>query len=177
MNTGSFAPILHALFRELVDGSPDPGARTYVLNRGDDGLLASLERLSAASASARPDGGASIAAHVDHLRYGLSLLNRWASGSAPPWPDMDWTASWKKNVVSEDEWKNLRDALHREADAWVRAVGSPRELSEVEAGWMAGSVVHVAYHMGAIRQIDRATRGPSAEDEARAEAQQKGSQR
>jgi len=33
-------------------------------------------------------------------------------------------------------------------------------------GWMAGSVVHLAYHLGAIRQIDRATRGPTAEDEA-----------
>jgi hypothetical protein len=35
---------------------------------------------------------------------------------------------------------------------------------------MAGSVAHVAYHLGAIRQIDRAARGPTAEDEARAEA-------
>jgi hypothetical protein len=175
MNTGSFAPILHTLLGELVHGSPDPGARTYVLNRGDDGLLASLDRLSAASASTRPDGGASIAAHADHLRYGLSLLNRWAGGSPPPWPDMDWTASWKKNSVSDDEWKELRDALRREADAWAKVVGSPRELSEVEAGWTAGSVVHVAYHLGAIRQIDRAARGPSAEDEAKAEAQQRGS--
>jgi hypothetical protein len=30
-------------------------------------------------------------------------------------------------------------------------------------------VAHLAYHMGAIRQIDRAARGPSAEDEARAQ--------
>jgi len=42
-------------------------------------------------------------------------------------------------------------------------------VSEVEAGWMAGSVAHLAYHMGAIRQIDRTTRGPTAEDEARAQ--------
>jgi hypothetical protein len=40
-------------------------------------------------------------------------------------------------------------------------------VSEVEAGWISGSVAHFAYHMGAIRQIDRTTRGPSAEDEAR----------
>jgi hypothetical protein len=31
--------------------------------------------------------------------------------------------------------------------------------------WVAGSVAHLAYHLGAIRQIDRATRGPTAEDE------------
>jgi hypothetical protein len=46
-----------------------------------------------------------------------------------------------------------------------------REVSEVEAGWLAGSVAHLAYHMGAIRQIDRTTRGPTAEDEARIEAE------
>jgi len=170
MNTQSFAPILAALFGELVHGSPDPAARTYVLNRGDMGLLASLDRISAASASIMHAGGASIAAHADHLRYGLSLLNRWANGPPPPWPDMDWTASWKKNVVSDEQWKALRAELRREAEAWANVVRAPRELSEIEAGWMAGSVVHIAYHLGAIRQIDRAAAGPSAEDEARAEA-------
>jgi hypothetical protein len=105
---------------------------------------------------------------VDHLRYGLSLLNRWAGGSPPPWPDMDWTVSWRKNVVSETEWRALRDELRREAVAWAGVLGASREVSDIEAGWIAGSVAHFAYHMGAIRQIDRTTRGPSAEDEARA---------
>jgi hypothetical protein len=170
MNTGPFASLLQMLFGELVHGSPDPSGRTYVLNRGDGGLLASLERLPAAAASAT-HGGPSIAAHVDHLRYGLSLLNRWATGVPPPWPDMDWTASWRKNVVSDTEWRALRDELGREVDAWAGALGTPREVSEVEAGWLAGSVAHLAYHMGAIRQIDRTTRGPTAEDEARIEAE------
>lgn len=168
MNTGSFAAVQQALFLELVRGSPDRSARTYVLNQGDTGLLASLERLSAAAASATHAGGASIAAHVDHVRYGLSLLNRWGNGTSPPWPEMDWTASWRKTVVTEGEWRELRAALRREADAWAAVLATSREASEVEAGWMMGSVAHLAYHMGAIRQIDRATRGPSAEDEAQA---------
>ncbi|HEY6866769.1 MAG TPA: hypothetical protein VI792_05900 [Candidatus Eisenbacteria bacterium] len=168
MSTVAFAEVLPGLFRELVHGSPDPGARTYVLNQGDHGLLASLDRLSAAAASATPGGGASIAAHVDHLRYGLSLLNRWADGVSPPWPDMDWTASWRRTVVSDAGWRTLRDELRREATRWAEALGTPRDVSEVEAGWMTGSVAHLAYHLGAIRQIDRATRGPTAEDEARA---------
>jgi len=167
MDTGTFAPILQTLFGELVGGSSDPSGRTYVLNQGDGGLLAALDRLPAAAASATHDGP-SIAAHVDHLRYGLSLLNRWAGGSPPPWPDMDWTLSWRKTVVSETEWRALRDELRREADAWASVLGTPREVSDVEAGWIAASVAHFAYHMGAIRQIDRTTRGPSAEDEARA---------
>ena len=168
MSTVALAKVLPTLFRELVHGSPDPGARTYVLNQGDGGLLASLDRLSAAAASATAGGGASIAAHVDHLRYGLSLLNRWADGVSPPWPDMDWTASWRRTVVSDAGWRTLRDELRREATRWAEALGTPRDVSEVEAGWMTGSVAHLAYHLGAIRQIDRATRGPAAEDEARA---------
>jgi hypothetical protein len=167
MSQDSFQVLLQTLFNELVHGSPDPLARTYILNQGDSGLLAVLDRLSAEAASASGEG-ASVAAHVHHLRYGLSILNLWGSGSAPPWPDMDWTASWRKNVVSETEWRSLRDELRHEVDAWAGTLGSPREVSEVEAGWMAGSVAHLAYHMGAIRQIDRATRGPTAEEEASA---------
>ena len=169
MNTGPIATLLASLFGELAQGSPDPSARTYILNQGDQGLFASLDRLSAEAASAIHGGGASIAAHVDHLRYGLSLLNRWGHGVPPPWPDVDFTASWRQNVVSDAAWRELRDQLRREAARWAEVLRSPRDVSDVEAGWMAGSVAHLAYHMGAIRQIDRATRGPSAEDEARAQ--------
>jgi len=170
MTSSYFATILPTLFRELVDGSPDQNARTYMLNRGDAGLLASLERLPAAAASQAHASGPSIAAHVDHLRYGLSLLNAWARGTPLSGLEMDWTASWRRNVVLEAEWKSLREELRREATDWATALSSAREVSEVETGWIAGSVAHLAYHFGAIRQIDRATRGPTAEDEARAEA-------
>src|SRR5688572_1823261 len=116
MNSHSLSSLLPTLLTELAHGSPDPSAPTYAaLNQGDPGLLASLDRLSAAAASATRDG-ASIAAHVDHVRYGLSLLNRWAGGSPPPWPDTDWTASWQRSVVSESEWQALRDELRREVD-------------------------------------------------------------
>ena len=169
MNTRDLAVVLPTLMRELVDGAPDPRTRTYMLNRGDTGLLASLDRLSASAASARQAGGPSIAAHVDHVQYGLSLLNRWAAGTPAPWQEIDWAMSWKRNVVSDAEWRTLREDLRREASAWTETLRTPREVSDVEVGWMAGSVAHLAYHFGAIRQIDRAARGPTAEDEARAE--------
>ena len=170
MNTRDFTNVLPTLLSELVNGSPDPSVGTYMLNRGDEGLLKSLDKLSASAASATSGGGASIAAHVDHIRYGLSLLNRWAAGEVTPWKDADWTMSWRKPVVSDAEWRALRDDLRRETHAWIEALRVPREVNDGQLGWITGSVAHLAYHVGAIRQIDRAARGPSAEDERRYEA-------
>lgn len=161
MRTDELTAALTTLFGELVDGAPSTGA--YVLNRGDPGLLSSLDRISATEASARPDSGASVAAHVEHLRYGLSLMNRWAAGENP-FADADWEASWEKNEVSESEWRALRDELRRETMQWLATLGSPREVNGVELNGMIGSIAHLAYHFGAIRQVDRRLRGPAAND-------------
>jgi hypothetical protein len=152
---------LAALFAELIDG-PAPDA-AYMLNGGDPGLLKSLDRLSAAAASAVPaSGGASIAAHLDHLRYGLSLMNRWSAGEADPWSDADWTASWRLGSVSDDQWAGLRQQFAEEAKRWWLAMQKPREMTAQELNAVIGSVAHLAYHFGAIRQIDRSIRGPAA---------------
>lgn len=160
---------LQALTNELLHGSPNPRDHTYMLNQGDEGLLHALERLSPAAASASPTGGAPIAAHVDHLRYGYSLLNRWAAGERTPWANADWTRSWKTTVADEPSWRALVSEFRREADAWLTAVGTPRELGDEELKWFIGTLGHLGYHLGAIRQIDRSTRGPTAEDERRAQ--------
>lgn len=161
MDSSDLARSLTTLLSELVDGAPITGA--YVLNRGDQGLIRSLDRLSADAASGARAGGASIAAHVDHLRYGLSLMNRWASGE-DPFADADWGVSWRRTTVTEDEWDRLRADLRDEAHRWLTAVQRPRELDEVELNGVIGSIVHLGYHIGAIRQIDRTARGPSAND-------------
>ena len=153
---------LVSILNELIDGSA-PGA-AWVLNPGDRGLLNSLENLSAKEASATsPGGGASIAAHVDHLRYGLELLNRWSRGEEP-FADADYSASWRRRTVSETDWAARREALRREAYAWREAIQRPRDLSTFDLTGMVASIAHLAYHVGAIRQIDRSTRGPSARD-------------
>ena len=162
---------LHALMNELLHGSPDPKHNTYMLNQGDEGLLRALDRLSPAAASASSHGGASIAAHVDHLRYGYSILNRWAAGEPRPWANADWTLSWKTTVADENSWRALVAAFRREADAWLATLSSPRDLTDEELKWFIGTVAHLGYHLGAIRQIDRTVRGPTAEDERRAKAQ------
>jgi hypothetical protein len=156
---------LHAslalLFAELTDG-PSPEA-AYMLNGGDLGLLRSLEGLSAEAAS-KPSapGAASIAAHVDHVCYGLDLMNRWHDGEADPWSSADWTASWRRITVTEREWAALRERFRQAARRWHEALGSAREMSTVELNGVIASIAHLAYHMGSIRQIDRSIQGPKA---------------
>ena len=159
------APIhtsLDTLFRELIEGAEADAC--WMLNKKDPGLLRSLETLSAAAASKVPAaGGATIAAHVDHLTYGLSLMNRWVGGEKNPWETADWTASWKRTTVSDTEWATLRQGLAREARAWLKALGTPHDYSGFELTGAMASIAHLAYHLGAIRQIDRSIRGPAAD--------------
>jgi len=161
MNIKDLGNTLPTLFAELIDGAPQSEA--YMLNRGDAGLLRSLDKLSATAASAPTPHGSTIAAHVDHLRYGLSLMNRWSAGENP-FDDADWTASWRRTRVSAAQWKQLRDELASEAHRWLEALSKPREINQADLNSVVGSVAHLAYHVGAIRQIDLSARGPSAND-------------
>jgi hypothetical protein len=158
MNTRDIAPALGTLFSELVDGAAPSGG--FMLNAGDPGLLASLDTVAAAAASRRTVTGSSLAAHVDHVRYGLSLMNRWSAGENP-FGDADWGASWKKTSVTDDEWRTLRSDLRAETARWLTVLRTPRDLQDVELNGMIGSIAHLAYHLGAIRQIETSLRGPT----------------
>jgi hypothetical protein len=159
MLTTPIAPTLTRLFSELVDGTHDAGG-AFMLNSGDIGLLRSLDGLSPAAASRSVNGGATIAAHAQHLRYGLSLMNRWASKGGNPFADAKWDEAWKMTGVDAKEWEEIRGGLRDETRRWTEALGSPREVSEVELAGVIASIAHLAYHLGAIRQIDKDLRGP-----------------
>jgi len=159
MRTRDLAPALTRLFSELVDGASGHGG-AFILNSGDAGLLRSLDKLSAADASRSVSGGATIAAHAQHVRYGLSLMSRWAAEGGDPFADATWDEAWKISDVDESRWTEIRNGLREEAHRWMAALGSPREVSEVELTGMIASVAHLAYHLGAIRQIAKDSRGP-----------------
>lgn len=165
MNTSAIGNTLDTLYTEVIEGARRKDG-AYVLNTGDAGLLRSLDKLSASAASRTHGGGATIAAHVEHLRYGLALMNRWAAGEKNPWIDADWAAAWRTSTVTDEEWTRLRAQLGHEAREWLTAVAERREVNEMELSTIVGNIAHLAYHLGAIRQIDRATRGPSATESA-----------
>jgi catechol 2,3-dioxygenase-like lactoylglutathione lyase family enzyme len=148
------------LWNEVARG---PSGSAYLLNPGDRGFLASLDSLSASAASARPDGRSSVAAHVEHVRYGLELLNRWARGE-DPWTDANYAPSWSKQEVTAERWRALRADVAAEAKAWSDAMQQPRAWDDDTATTALGCVAHLAYHLGAIRQLAQSAAGPRAAD-------------
>src|SRR4026209_918714 len=119
MNTRDLGNTLPTLFSELVDGAPQTEA--FMLNRGDTGLLRSLDKLSATAASTTTQLGSSIAAHRGHLRYGTSAMTRWRGG-ASPFDAADWSASGRKTRVTAAQWRQLRDELATEAHRWIESL-------------------------------------------------------
>jgi len=147
-----FQRALSNMLTELFDGPP--AGEAYVLNPGDPGLLRQLDSIDAAVASKQfAPGRPPVAAHVDHVHFGLALLNRWANGEANPWAGADWNASWRRASVTNDEWRTLRDALRHEADAWRTVVKAHASWDDVSASAALSTAAHTAYHLGAIRQI------------------------
>jgi hypothetical protein len=154
MNTTDsvFQRALSKLLVEIIDGPP--GSEAYLLNPGDPGLLRQLDSIPASAASARPmPGKTTVAAHVDHVHYGLVLLNRWAAGEENPWANADWNASWQRSTVTDEEWKSLRARLRRETEKWQKSVAARADWDDIAAAGALGSAAHTAYHLGAIRQI------------------------
>jgi len=147
-----FQRALCKLLSEIFDGPP--GSEAYLLNPGDPGLIRQLESIDARAASSRPmPGKTTIAAHVDHVHYGLTLLNRWAAGEANPWAAADWNLSWQRTTVTADQWRTLRDSLRGQAETWRNAAATRTAWDDTSAAGALSSAAHTAYHLGAIRQI------------------------
>jgi len=151
-NDSIFQRAVSKLLIEIFDGPP--GTESYILNPGDPGLLRQLETISAATASKQAiPGKPTIAAHVDHVHYGMSLLTRWISGEENPWADADWNGSWQRTTVTDDQWRTLRDNLRREAGIWQKAAAVRTEWDDINAAGALSTIAHTAYHLGAIRQL------------------------
>lgn len=150
--TNTFQRGLYNLLGEVFEGVPEGFG--FMLNPGDAGLLGALDAIDAATASRHPPGSmASIAAHADHVLFGLELLNRWSDGEENPWAEADWDASWQRGAVTASEWDALRGRLREASKTWRGHVEARREWDDLAATGALASLAHTAYHMGAIRQI------------------------
>ncbi len=158
MRTDDITKTLTRLFAELTEGTHPKGG--FILNTGDIGLLKSLDKLSAADASHSVNGGATIAAHAQHVRYGLSLMNEWGANGGNPFANAKWDEAWKMSQVNDAQWQEIRNGLRKEVTRWQQVLSTPREANDLELMGIAGGIAHLAYHLGAIRQINKDARGP-----------------
>ena len=60
----------------------------------------------------------------------------------------------------------MREQLAHPGAAVAAGAGQAEDLEGIELNGSISSIAHLAYHFGAIRQIDRSLRGPSAEQAA-----------
>ena len=72
------------------------------------------------------------------------------------------------------EWKRLRDQFTDEARRWAESMRTPREANELELNVIVGTIAHLAYHIGAIRQIDRESRRSLKQHRAQPQATDRG---
>jgi len=87
-------------------------------------------------------------------------MNEWATSGGNPFANAKWDEAWKMSGVDEVEWQEIRNGLRGETRRWLEILQTPREAAELELRGMLGSIAHLAYHLGAIRQINKTARGP-----------------
>ncbi|PNY81372.1 DinB family protein [Deinococcus koreensis] len=145
------------ILKEAVEGGT-PGQGTAFLDgtaadgSGNHGLLATLEGLDPVQAS-HDVHGTSIAGQARHTAFHMEVIVRWErDGDRGPF---DWKGSFHPTQVDELEWAELRGRVRRayeELTAFARTQ-LERPLTGDMTGGLAGGLAHVAYHLGAIRQM------------------------
>ncbi|HUP38738.1 MAG TPA: NAD(P)H-binding protein [Vicinamibacterales bacterium] len=90
-------------------------------------------------------------AHAAPVAGGARFSARDRGGHQQPrhsWESADWSASWRRTHVSEDEWRQRITELRTEAARWLDVVRTPRDVDEIELNALVGSIAHLAYHLG-----------------------------
>ncbi len=116
-----------------------------------DGLNPTLAQIDAATASKLPAAGrSSIAAHVEHLCYVLEIVNAWSRLEKP---QPDWSLAWKTSSVDAAAWEDLKTAIQTECETLKTLIAASSEWNPKLLNLLISNTSHVAYHVGAIRQI------------------------
>lgn len=147
INQTDFTKALERLFRETFEGMDDVTQQMFLM--ADTGIFATLASFDAAQASAEING-TTIAAHSEHARFYIQLLDNYLNKDMNI---MNFNDSWKIQTVDEAEWEALREnfaATYRK----TRETFDQFEEWTIDSITVAmGMIAHTAYHLGAIRQM------------------------
>lgn len=144
-----------AFLLEETFASPPPTSGNAYLDTAT-GWGPTLASLSAEEASqALLHGGTTIAGHVEHARFYLEVLLRYAAGRGER---VDWADSWQVHEVTPVAWEALKETF---LDTCLRAHDTLLERDSWDdhaLGAALAILAHSAYHLGAVRQRALAVR-------------------
>ncbi len=150
-----FKPFLK-LLREIYIGSENE--EVWIIDgKPGHGFTAAIKELSAEEASTPLiEGGSTIAAHTEHLRWSLRFAMEFYEGAQP---SGDWADSWKIHEVNEAQWEQLQLALLVAYQELIYALKEVKDWSDplLITGTLA-LLPHAAYHLGAVKQLVIAAR-------------------
>lgn len=140
-------------------GDPPKAAPGSACLDPDTGWHQTLAAIDADRAS-RPivAGGTSIAAQTAHAAYYVELVEAGMRGAEPV---SDWPGSFQPAIVDEAAWKALRGRLQASLERFRALVTSDVAWDESRLGDAVAVLAHTAYHLGAVRQMVRATAAPA----------------
>lgn len=138
-----------SILSEAVEG-PQQSDWSIFIDQGT-GVLQTLASLTAEQASQAPKAGhTTIVAHSEHMRFHLAGMNAFLRGEDPK---VDWAASWKITEHDEAGWEKLQHDLKSEYQTFRTFFEHHAEWDARAVGGAIGLLAHVAYHLGAIRQL------------------------
>jgi len=151
-----FVDALFGIWEEILGHPAKAGGPTFVLD-DDAGWTHSLKDLSAEAAS-RPiaPGGTTIAAQTAHAAY---YLERFEAIIANRHERADWPGSFRPASVDEGEWARQRERLFAVAQRVGALMRGNPAWSREHLGGALANLTHLAYHLGAVRQMLRVVRG------------------
>ena len=138
------------LLRLLKETFEDGGS--FYLENGA-GLFPTLDTIPAEVASSAPFPGApSIAAHCAHLDFYVRVNHNSLVGREQK---VDWPSSWRVHTVGVGEWEALKGSLRSGYGDLRTSLNSLPAWGDDSACDAMAIVAHTAYHLSAIRQMQR----------------------
>lgn len=143
----NFADNLLKLLKETFEAGGN-----FYLDSGA-GLFPTLDTITAELASREPFPGApSIASHCAHLEYYVRANHGSIVGQEQ---QVDWPSSWRVQSVGPDEWEALKQRLRSGYDDLRASLLSLPAWGDDAVCDSMAIVAHSAYHLSAIRQMQR----------------------
>lgn len=151
INQADFLKSMLALVKETFEGTETDFGTMYLDK--ETSLFSTLEGVDAATAS-RTIGASdvTIAAHCEHLRFYIDFLNNYLNEN---FEIVDWKESWKTAEVTKKEWNALRGRLHKAYQTVIDTFNDVETWNDHKISGALGILTHTAYHLSAIRQMEK----------------------